>query len=141
MERSYTEVNLDSYRREHQIADTRVRVYMDIENSEEILSIITQYMTRFQMILYWVLKGVKSYNDDFYGDESISGKTKGIYAMKFKTGKGQNFRIYCREFFNPAQTQKKVIMAFGYHKKSEDVDKKLKNILGSIAEYDYEITW
>ncbi len=141
MGRSYTEIPLDGFRKEFNIADKRVTLYVDDLNSEEIFEVLATYIKHFNVVLFWLLKGVNTYNDDHYGDESISAETKGIKAMKFKTGKGQNYRIYCREFFNSDKTKKKVIMSYAFHKKSEGMDKKLINLLKAIGEYDYEITW
>ncbi|HPT72863.1 MAG TPA: hypothetical protein PLE74_11360 [Candidatus Cloacimonadota bacterium] len=140
MGRNYTELSLDAFKAEHRIADNRITLYVDDENQKDIFEVLANYNKHLQVVLFWMLKGLHNYHDDYYGNEDFSEETEGIHAMKFKT-EGQNFRIYCREFFNDDNTKKKVIMAYAFHKKSEGIDKKLRRLLKAIGEYDYEITW
>lgn len=54
--------------------------------------------------------------------------------MKRK-GKSKNIRIYCKEFFID---NKKVVMIIEYNKKTQKIDKKLKNKLETIGGYNYD---
>jgi hypothetical protein len=109
----------------------KVDIFVDLHNYNSILSVITNRKSKFKRIVYTVLSG--KYNNDLYAKENVSGKAKYVTAMKFK--KGDNERIYCKEFY---ESGKKVVMIIAVAKKSQKITVKLKNLLETIGDYDYE---
>lgn len=121
-----------------------VELYIDEKNATEILTILKQNQSKFRKILYILLQG--KYQNDLYGKENISPETKDLTALKFKLGKGKNYRIYCKEYFDEkvinlstrSIQNKKVVLILPVNKKSDELDKKLRNLLTTIGGYDYE---
>lgn len=111
--------------------DGNIEIYVDESNYEDILSTLESNKKKFRRILAQIDSGM--YNNDLYGKEDISNKAKNVTAIKFK-GKN-NERIYCKEFF---LGNKKVVMIIAIKKKTQKVNKELKNLLETIGGYDYE---
>ena len=99
--------------------NSNVSLFIDIDNSYDIIEIISRRTKKFKMILHYVLSG--KYKNDLYSHEIISEKVEHITAMKFKNGK--NERIYCKEIFKDG---KKIVMIKAVLKKSQKISKKLK---------------
>lgn len=115
-----------------------VSLYIDSKSAEEIIDFIESEdnRIRFIRILLHILQN--QYNDDLYRKESHNQKTRNITAMKFK-GSGKNTRIYCQERF-PGVTGggKKIVMIhFLENKGKQKNDKKIKDKLEAIADYEY----
>lgn len=121
-----------------------VELYIDEKNAAEILTVLNQNKSKLRNILYILLQG--KYNNDLYGKENFSNETKDLTALKFKLGKGKNYRIYCKEYFDEkvinlatrSIQNKKVVLIEHVNKKSNELDKKLRNLLTTIGGYDYE---
>ncbi|OWY22020.1 hypothetical protein C7N43_06305 [Sphingobacteriales bacterium UPWRP_1] len=108
-----------------------VEIYVDEKNCVELLSVLKKQDKRTKRILYEILRD--AYNNDLYRKEAISDKAKDITAMKFTNSPN---RIYCKEFH--FENNKKIVVLIRTHnKKSEKIDKKTRNIIESIAEYEY----
>jgi hypothetical protein len=121
-----------------------VELYIDEKNATEILTILGQHQSKLRNILYVLLQG--KYQNDLYGKENFSAETKDLTALKFKLGKGKNYRIYSKEYFDEkvinlatkSVQNKKVILIKPVNKKSNELDRKLRNLLTTIGGYDYE---
>ena len=111
--------------------NSKVSLFIDIENVSIITEIIQIRSKKFRMILHYILSG--KYKNDLYSHEKISGKVKNITAMKFKEGK--NERIYCKEIFKDG---KKIVMITALMKKSQKISIKTKTLLENISGYEYE---
>ena len=139
MTRKCIEIPLEPFRNEFGIRSiSNVSLFVDEENNAEIYKILSENTDRFRRAIFELLQG--RYNNELYRKEEISGKTKNITAFKFKKRRGTNYRIYCKEYIDEHSPNiKKVVMITVYNKKTQKIDKKLKQTLESIAKYDYEI--
>jgi hypothetical protein len=112
-----------------------IKFYIDLENSSEILSFLKKQSIRkrFKLIIYSIVTGTN--NSTLYGGEAVSPKTKSITAMKFNDAR--NIRVYCKEI---SLNGKKIIMISAYSKKANTVqdDKKIKTLIETISEYEYD---
>ncbi|HRE40628.1 MAG TPA: hypothetical protein PLG90_04785 [Ignavibacteria bacterium] len=112
---------------------SKLDIYYDLKIENELISLFQnpKFKKRFKYILTAILSN--RYTNDIYGKEDISDKCKDITAMKFKNI--NNLRIYCKEFYT---YHKKIVLIQLVYKKSQKVNSKIKNILETIAEYDYD---
>ncbi len=142
MSRKSRKYNVSNFLTDHsELADRNVEIWIDFANGADILSTLTEkdnegnYIRRdrFYLILLEIFN--HRYNEGLYAPEFISGKATNITAMKFKKHRGVNIRIYCKEFH---ENGKKIVMITVADKKSQKIDKKFKNIIESIGEYEYE---
>ncbi|MCU7526221.1 MAG: hypothetical protein HF308_17230 [Ignavibacteria bacterium] len=115
------------------LKNSPVIVYLDKENAKEILGYLEEREKKFKMIMFQILSF--RYDDDLYGKEEVSDKAKNVTAMKFKMGKKENVRIYCKEF---SIAGKKIVMITKIEKKTQKVNKALKQLLETIGGYEYE---
>jgi hypothetical protein len=121
-----------------------VELYIDEKNAKKILTTLNQNRSKLRSIFYILFQG--KYNNDLYGKEKFSPETRDLTALKFRLGKGKNYRIYCKEYFDekiisiaPRVGQnKKVVLIESINKKTNELDKKLRNLLTNIGGYDYE---
>jgi hypothetical protein len=113
----------------------KVLLYYDHENEEEIKEVFenAEFKKKLRVILYYVLNG--QYEEDHYCHEQVSEKAKGVTAMKLKGKKYGNIRVICREFF---QNNKKIVAVSVVEKKTQKVNKKLKELYERIGGYEYE---
>ncbi len=140
MKRKCKKYNLDDFLSIHpQFKHSSITLFIDEGNYSEITEFLTKktvfgkflYKKRFNRILYQIFNN--RYDDTLYGPEEMSDKSKDITAMKFKnTG---NIRLYCREF---KKAGKKIVIICLHSKKVTTNDKRIKNIIESIAKYEYE---
>jgi hypothetical protein len=129
MKRDCRKYPVDDFIKDYQeLSKNNIEIYIDLENLEEIISVLNGREKKFKRIIYTVLSG--KYNDDLYG---IEDRNNNVTAMKFKHG--DNERIYCKEYFTEG---KKVVMIIVHFKKNEKNEKKEKNIFKSISKYEYE---
>lgn len=118
-----------------ELSHSGVRVVVDEAFVPELITLLADPVIRkkFRRILYVVLMG--QYDEDLYGREEVSGKAKGVTAMKFK-GK-MNLRIYCKEV---VQDGKKVVLVTALLKKTQKVNKSLKTLLETIGGYQFDLS-
>ncbi len=137
MVRNCTKIPLESFKSEFGIKNIyNISLYIDEENKDEIWEIVSTNIDRFRRALYELLQG--RYNNDLYGKEDVSENTKNITAFKFKRRKDTNYRIYCKEYIDEdSPNVKKVVMITVYNKKTQKIDKKIKQLLEKIAKYEY----
>lgn len=114
-------------------------IYIDVENSAEILKYIKQdnrHKKKFWHIVDLILDGHK--NRDLYDKEDINDKCKDVTAMKILKGQ-ENDRLYCKEIHGQHGTH--IIIASELHqkKKSTKLTEVEINIITKVANYDYEI--
>lgn len=138
MIRNFTKIPLNKFKQEHGIRTVhQVELFIDNESFNDISELMGLYKDGFQRALYEMVMG--RYNNDLYGKEEISNKTKGVTAIKFKRKQKNNFRIYCREFIDDiVKNRKKIVMITVHNKKSQGLTKKEKTIIASISKYEYE---
>ncbi|HNW83789.1 MAG TPA: hypothetical protein PKG52_12955 [bacterium] len=112
-----------------------VSLYYDCANEAEIKEIFEdeRFKKKLQVILFYILNG--KYDDDLYDFEVVSEKAKGVTAMKFKGGKYDNLRIICKEYY---QNDKKIVAVTAVKKKTQKVNKQLKELYERIGGYEYE---
>ncbi|HCN36698.1 MAG: hypothetical protein IAE65_11350 [Ignavibacteria bacterium] len=112
---------------------SKLEIYYDLKIEYELFTLFQnpKFKKRFKYVLTAILSN--RYNNDIYGKEDISEKCRDITAMKFKNI--NNLRIYCKEFY---QGHKKIVMLEIIYKKSQKINKKLKNLLETIADYQYD---
>lgn len=115
------------------LAEMNVEVFVDSEFLDDLAKLLAdpKLAKKFRRILYVMLRA--SYDEDLYGREAVSDKAKFITAMKFK-GKF-NLRIYCKEFFRGG---KKIVLIFAFHKKTQKINKQLRDKLEAIGSYEYK---
>ena len=139
MLRKCNKISLERFKIEFGIKNIYdISLFVDEKNKEEILNVLNRNSNRFRRIVYELLQG--KYNNDLYGKEEVSHKAKNITAFKFKRNRDTNYRIYCKEYIDELSPNiKKVVMIRAYNKKTQKIDKKIKLILESIANYKYDI--
>ncbi|MFN0204312.1 MAG: hypothetical protein ACKVTZ_22530 [Bacteroidia bacterium] len=114
--------------------ENAISIWVDEANQGEIFELlgIERNRKKFRRVLYEILNN--RYNHDLYRKEDMSQSTLDVTAMKFSAN---NDRIYCREF--PYEKEdKRVVMISVYRKKVQKNDKRIKNLLESVAQYEYE---
>ena len=114
-------------------------IYVDKENSEEILSYInrdTRHQSKFRDISGILLEGLR--NPNVYDKEDIDFKSKKVTAMKFFKGQ-ENDRIYCKEVQSLSGTHVVVAAILYEKKKSTKLTQKQKNIIQKVGGFIYEI--
>ncbi len=112
----------------------QIDIYIDIEEEREIIKVLISNPKKTSRILVEMLNG--HYNNDLYGKENISEEAKDITAMKYK-GK-PNIRVYCKEYIDEDNQDKKIILIWATEKKTQEINKKLKTRIEIIGSYDYE---
>lgn len=139
MLRKVSEISLAAFQAEFGINTIfKIFLYVDEKNKDEIFEIIKQNRDRFRRAIYVLLNGY--YNNELYGKENFSNKTKYLTAFKFKKRGNANYRIYCKEYFdNTSPNIKKVVMISVFNKKTNKISGKLKQHLETIAEYEYDL--
>ena len=83
-----------------------------------------------------ILAGLR--NTELYDKEDIASRSKRVTAMKFFKGQ-ENDRIYCIEQRIDKKLYTIICVELVERKKSKGVNRKIKSIIESIANYDYEI--
>lgn len=113
----------------------QVSLYYDCDNEEEIREIFenVRFKKKLQVILTYILND--KYDEDHYGFEEVSHKAKGVTAMKLKVKNYGNIRIICKEFY---QNDKKIVAVTAVKKKTQKVNKQLKELYERIGGYEYE---
>lgn len=112
-----------------------VSLYYDCANEEEIKEIFedVRFKKKLQVILFYVLNG--QYDEDHYDFEEVSSVAKGVTAMKLKGKIYGNIRIICKEFY---LNGKKIVAVTAVKKKTQKVNKQLKELCERIGGYEYE---
>ncbi len=110
-----------------ELKDTNFELYIDIGNSEEIISIIENNSSKTRRILYEISQ--HRYKNNLY--EKLVGYND-LTAFVYKGS--ENLRIYCKEFKNG---KKKIVAAFGIHKKSYKIKKGTKSKLDGLSKTKY----
>lgn len=113
--------------------DNKRAIFIDVENSIEILNFINQnkrIKKKFLFIVDLILSGFR--NTDLYDKEEINSKCKGVTAFKLFKGQ-ENARLYCKEFTSEHQVFVVVIIEVLEKKKSHKINKRLINILEKIG--------
>lgn len=74
------------------------------------------------------------YDDDLYGHEESSAKSKYICAIKICVL--GNHRIYCKEFFQP--NKKRIVLMKLVHNKTNEFSNELRKLVDRLGGYEYE---
>lgn len=113
----------------------KVSIYYDCKNEKEIREIFKdeKLKKRMKTVLTYVLNGVEF--SDFYSAEEVSDKAKNVTAMKIKLKGYANIRLVCKEFF---ENGKKIVVVTAVKKKTQKVNKQLKEIYERVGGYEYE---
>jgi hypothetical protein len=113
----------------------KISVYYDCKNEDEIEALFKdqKLKKRMKVVLTYVLNGI--YFDDFYSFEEVSSKAKSVTAMKIKLKGYANIRVVCKEFF---KNGKKIVVVTIVDKKTQKVNKKLKELYERVGGYEYE---
>lgn len=113
-------------------------VYIDEDNSEEILNYIrqdTRHLKKFQYILEIILEGHR--NPELYDKEDINSRCKDVTSMKFFKGQ-ENDRIYCKEITTDKGEFIVVASILHLKKKTQKNSKIEKTIIEKVGGYKYE---
>lgn len=119
--------------------DGKKAIYIDAINKKNIMEYLNRdrrHIKKFYTISEIVLSNLK--NTELYDKENINEKCKDVTAMKFFKGQ-ENDRIYCKEVKSETKTHIIIMCVVHEKKKSTKLTQKEKNIIKSIAEYQYEI--
>lgn len=111
-------------------------IYIDFENSKEILEYIKGNDKKFRYIVGRILEQNFMYYDDYKPIE-IVGK-KGITEMRIHPN-GINGRVYCREISTKNGDCFVIAIKVLVKKKSMDISKALENTLKPLLDYEYEL--
>ncbi len=119
-------------------SNERIRLFVDEENAEEILSYCEQndsYRKKYTYIKNAILRGVAVKN--IYGKVQ---KTDNIYEIRFFPNvRGKNDRIYCKQY-DVDRTVIVIVMAELYKgKKSQKIDKRIQSRIEGIKKFEYDI--
>lgn len=111
-----------------------VLLLMDTRFEKDLMALLSnkKIKKKFRQVAEFVFSD--NYNDDIYGSEKNSDKSKDVYAIKICIL--GNHRIYCKEFYLP--NQKRVVMICHVDKKVEKLNKKLRALVDRIGGYEYE---
>lgn len=82
-----------------------------------------------------ILSGLK--NPQVYDKENINKYANDITAMKFFKGQEKD-RIYCKEYERNGKTQIVVAILLIERKKTNHIDKRIRQVIEVISNYDYE---
>lgn len=119
--------------------DGRRHVCIDKETENEIFNFLKEdhiRVQKFNQVVDLILRNLR--NSDLYGRENIDEKTKRVTAIKmFK--RGQNIRIYCKEQSSINGMFYVIAANLVKKKKDQKVRGKIKNLIETIAGYEYEI--
>jgi hypothetical protein len=119
--------------------DGKRAIYLDEENSEEILAYIrrdARHQNKFRDISNIILEGLR--NPNLYDKEDIDSKSKRVTAMKFFKGQ-ENDRIYCKEVHAGSGTHVVIAAILYEKKKTTKLTQKQKNIIQKVGGFIYEI--
>lgn len=114
----------------------KVVLYVDADFEDKLFKILRKdkkIKKKYKMIGE---KLVSSYpiGKELYGHEMNSEKSRDVYAMKIKI-KG-NHRIYCKEI--NYLLDKKIVLVAYRNKKTQGLNKELRDLVDRIGEYEYE---
>ncbi len=114
-------------------------IYIDCNNKQEIENYLIQdeqHNKKWKTIAEVVLKGIR--NTDLYDKEDINDKCKDVTAMKFFK-RGNNDRIYCKEFTNGDKSR--IVVASILHLKKKNQKNKAREItaINKVGETEYVI--
>lgn len=118
-----------------------IELYADAKTFDEIMDFLLETddnnnfirIERFRKILVEISNF--RYNKDLYDKPKLSKKSLDVTIMKFKNHRGSNWRLLCKEFISKG---KKIVMIVLQDKKTQKIDKKLKQKMESIGAYEYE---
>lgn len=125
--REYENVNVKLYADEAVFTKLLKFLLEEDENGKKIRR------DRFRKILIEILNF--RYNKDLYDKPRLSSKSKNVTIMKFKSHRGHNWRILCKEM---NYNGKKIVMITLIDKKTQEIGKKQKTTMEAIGAYDYE---
>jgi len=111
-----------------------VLLYVDTKFERELFRFLQSkpIMKKFRMVAEFAISD--RYDDDLYGHESSSSKSKDICAIKICVL--GNYRIYCKEFFKP--NQKKIVLIKLVNKKTNEFSNELRKLVDRLGEYEYD---
>jgi hypothetical protein len=119
-------------------ADGETEIHLDYIHAEAIKKYIFQderHRKKFMFIAEIILSGLK--NPQVYDKENINKYANDITAMKFFKGQ-ENDRIYCKEYVRNGKTQIVVAILLIEKKKTNHIDKRIRQVIEVISNYDYE---
>ncbi|MHA7830695.1 MAG: hypothetical protein ACX93O_06325 [Flagellimonas sp.] len=137
MKRKTEEIDTSALKNEiPELKESRVRIFIDIENKKNKQQIIDLLTTAGRKKLNTIFACILRCD---YLDKIYKREAQGVTAIKFKGGasKNQNIRIYCKEIFDNG---KKVVMVSSLVKKvSKNVsNEKILNIIEKIKRLEYQ---
>lgn len=111
-----------------------VLIYVDDQYAEDLRELLQdeKIKKKFRQIVDFAR--ADRHDDDIYGSEKNSEKSKDVYAMKICV-KG-NYRIYTKEFGFPGT--KRIVLIKHISKKKNNFNAELRNLVDKIGVYQYE---
>lgn len=119
-------------------ADGKQEIHLDYIHATSLKKHIFQddrHRKKFMFIAEIILRGLK--NPQVYDKENINKYANDITAMKFFKGQ-ENDRIYCKEYVRNGKTQIVVAILLIEKKKTNHIDKRIRQVIEVISNYDYE---
>ncbi len=118
-------------------SNNKVKIYCDLENAESILNYVNQdkkHEKKYTYIKNVILSGFA--NKEIY--QKLTNWDK-LYEMRFFPNvRGKNDRIYCKQYEINNVTHIVMLELFT-GKKTQKIDKRIKNRLDIIKNYNYEL--
>ncbi len=111
-----------------------VILYVDLKLEESLFVFLgrAQIKKKFRSVAGFIMSD--RYDDEIYRHEMNSPKSKDVYAIKICVL--GNYRIYCKEFYE--HNLKRVVLIKLVEKKTQKLDKKLRELVDKIGGYCYE---
>ena len=94
-------------------------------------------LRKFRQACDLILEGLRI--TEIYGREDIDKNCKGVTAIKMFKG-GQNIRLYCKEQRINNKNFCVIVAKLLPKKKDQKVKGKVKSLIQTVANYEYEIT-
>ncbi|MFB3844817.1 MAG: hypothetical protein ACE14O_03580 [Candidatus Cloacimonadaceae bacterium] len=115
-----------------------VSLYVDLAFEDKLLDILEdkkheKIKKKFQMIADMLVCGMPD-TKELYGQEMNSFVSKDVYAFKIKIN--GNHRIYTKEF--NLESERRIVLIEHRYKKSEVLNKELRELVDRIGAYEYE---
>ena len=113
---------------------------VDASIADEFFNFINtdeNHREKFKLIAEHILEERNIYFEG-YGKEGYNQKTRHVTAMKFFKG-GKNVRVYCSEVKTADGVFFVIAAKFLPKKKVQQNDKKIKEFIKSVADYEYQV--
>jgi len=114
----------------------KVSIYIDIKEVDDVEPFLKEQSNFETYVLFRQQVFENRRNREIYKKvKGIKSKCNNLFEIRFNSGKNQNDRIYCLEFHDGKR--RIVLSKLFYNKRSQQINKRLKNLLKSICKRKY----